>query len=368
MNLAKWMRRKPIQALALGLGILGSLASSRAHKKPVQLVASGEAFQNLTAITENLKGCYQPTISRDGSRLIFVSSKDGNNDLYLKDNPTAVALRKLTTHGASDITPAFSPDGNRVVFASNRSGSYDLFIMKLDGGVAKQQLTDTVEDEYWPSWSPDGQKIAYSRYSRIDGQYYIWIKELDTNANIQLGPGRRPRFSPDGTHLLFEKAPKAQRGTSWYSLWTMKLDGSSVTQLTTGSEWGAINGRWSPDGQKIVFTSSKGVSGKAIAKRRRRGKHTFMMRNSDSNLWVMNSNGGELTQMTTHEADDFQAFWSRPNHIYFTSNRDGKDRIWRFEVKLTDGYTPAPMASDTPTPAVPSPAASDTPAQPSISD
>ena len=333
-----------LAALAVGLIALACSSGSPqvkstqqpAEKPKVGLVAQGESFSNLTAITENLENCDQPHTSADG-KVVFACYRENNWDLYLKNSPTGGAVQKLTSHGAQDIDPVISPDGQRVAFTSNRSGNFDIFIMSLNGGTAKQQVTDNNAQEHSPSWSPDGSMIAYTRKDPVDEQDYIWIKDLENNANIQLGPGFSPKFSPDGERVLFQRASK--QGEKWIGLWTMDMNGSQLTQLVASSEWGAVQGDWSPDGEKLVFVSSKGSAGKFIAE----VGSTGVPAKGANNLWVVNSDGSAMTQLTTHPKSDVHPNWSAQNHIYFTSWRDGAQRIWRFTPILPDNYVPRSM-------------------------
>ena len=64
-------------------------------------------------------------ISPDGRRLLFVSTRDGNADIFATafrpwDPSAAGAATNLTRHAAGDYNPAFSPDGLRVLFSSSR--------------------------------------------------------------------------------------------------------------------------------------------------------------------------------------------------------------------------------------------------------
>ncbi len=316
-----------------------------------EIMAQGEAFRNLTIITEQTFPAAEPDVGPAGE-VIFASKKDGNWDLYMKRNPTAKAVQQLTTHGAADRQPAISPDGTQVAFASNRSGNYDIFIARTNGGTAKRQVTDSNEDEYLPAFSPDGNLVAYTRFSRVDGRPYIWTKDLNTGANVQLGPGMNPQFSPDGSTILFQKA--SQAGDKWFGVWSMDIHGSSLTQLVASTDWGAIQASWSPDGQKIIFTTSKGVSSQMLALRTTTAEgnveDTTVASDSGNNIWIVNADGSNLTQLTTHRADDMWPHWSKDNFVYFESYRDGKQKIWRFVPVLPDGYVPAAPAAAEPAP------------------
>jgi hypothetical protein len=108
-------------------------------------------------------------ISPDGTQIVFVSNRDGSEDLYLiKIDGSNV--RRLTKNSAFEIDPAWSPDGNWIVFASNRGSgltmnNYDLYVMSPDG-TNQCQLTKGEDTEWEPVWSPDGQWIAYISLSK----------------------------------------------------------------------------------------------------------------------------------------------------------------------------------------------------------
>ncbi len=65
---------------------------------------------------------FDPSMSRDGKRMIFASTRHSMTpNIYYKD-VDGVAVVQLTTDPASDVQPCFSPDGRRVAFASDRTG------------------------------------------------------------------------------------------------------------------------------------------------------------------------------------------------------------------------------------------------------
>ena len=70
----------------------------------------------------------------------------------IPDPPTKreVILRPIEV---STRTAIESPDGTRIVFMSNRDGDWDLYVMDADG-TNVQQLTDTPGPEWGPAWSP----------------------------------------------------------------------------------------------------------------------------------------------------------------------------------------------------------------------
>jgi dipeptidyl aminopeptidase/acylaminoacyl peptidase len=69
---------------------------------------------------------------------------------------------RLTRSAASDFACDVSPDGRRLVFLSNRSGEIDIWVKDLDSGN-ECNVTAKPGREFSPKFAPDGSKIAYLR-------------------------------------------------------------------------------------------------------------------------------------------------------------------------------------------------------------
>jgi Tol biopolymer transport system component len=120
------------------------------------------------------------------------------------------------------------------------------------------------------------------------------------------------QYSPDGEKILFLSS---RSGRS--AIWVAAKDGSNQTQLTfleaplTG--WS----RWSPDGRSIVFDSNL---------------------EGQSKLYLINADGSGLRRLTHDPAADAVGTWSHDGRwIYFVSNRSGKHEIWKMRA---DGSEP----------------------------
>jgi pSer/pThr/pTyr-binding forkhead associated (FHA) protein len=98
---------------------------------------------------------------------------------------------ELTNHDG-DTAPSISPNGKKVVFMSNRNNNWDVYVVNIDGSGLTQLTFDEALDGL-PTWSPDGRAIAF--VSNRGGPWAVW-------AMTPSGTGIRQLFtyqgSPDG--------------------------------------------------------------------------------------------------------------------------------------------------------------------------
>ena len=74
-----------------------------------------------------------------------------------------------------DIRPRVSPDGSKICFVSTRDGNYEIYVMNIDGSDVVR-ITDNEERDDFPSWHPDGNRIVY--VSERDGQKDIFLVNI----------------------------------------------------------------------------------------------------------------------------------------------------------------------------------------------
>ena len=75
---------------------------------------------------------FLPAFSPDGTRIAFMTNRDGNMEIY-SVNRDGSNLRRVTRHPGNDSTPTWSPAGNQIAFTSDRSGSPQIYIVDADG-------------------------------------------------------------------------------------------------------------------------------------------------------------------------------------------------------------------------------------------
>ncbi len=229
-----------------------------------------------------------PAWSPDGTRLLFssYSEEEEDSDIYVMDADGGNLTQLTDTSELSESSPAWSPDGTKIVFSSysEEEEDSDIYVMDADGGNLTQ-FTDTSElSESSPAWSPNGTQIMYSvgkkaRYMmNADGSNQ---KSLTANAGCTT-------WSPDGTKIAFVLY-------SNYEIYVMNTDGSNRRQLTSNKKIIDDGPAWSPDGSKIVFVSGAYThSGLAIP---------GLFPKKDSDIWIMDADGGGHKTCITHNSD-----------------------------------------------------------------
>lgn len=298
--------------------------------------SSEEGYLRLTKITtrEDLVDTdASMALSKDGTKIAFISWKNNNGDIYIRPlGGGSRALIQRTFTSESETDPAFSPDGKQVVFSVYREGSRKICLIQTDGGSAVRIITpSTPQNAAHPYFSPNGNLIAFNSFNFTwdpkanqwkyeYGSEYLWTYDLNNGSLTQYVQGLMPKFTPDGNNIIFKRL--SLKG--YYGLWMVNFSTGSETHIIGGDDWGVGTFDLAPDGKKIVFASNKGTQ---------EGKTTRI----NNNLWIVNTDGTNIMQLTFHPSDDNCPAWSPDGkYIYFLSCRgeekEGIMNIWQMEV------------------------------------
>src|ERR1019366_7736739 len=105
-------------------------------------------------LTRGLQVNFQPVVSGDGEPVVFTSNREGNTDVW-ESNRRSSAVRRLTSHPASDADVFLSRDGKTLLWSSARTGHYEIWGAGGDGSAPRRISDDGVDAEN-PSLSRDG--------------------------------------------------------------------------------------------------------------------------------------------------------------------------------------------------------------------
>jgi Tol biopolymer transport system component len=182
-----------------------------------------------------------PAVSPNGKKVVFVSNRDGNQEIYVMNAANGSEQTNLTSNPASDSQPDFSPDGTQIAFRSNQDSidpttgslinnsdiyamdlTYDATSGAITGTSTPTNLTNTPAipgqdnsgtNEQWPAWSPDGTKIAFWRGGLASG----------TDGGLS---GHQSDFDSD--------------------IWVMDANCTPQSPLTNTATWGEVQPDWGP--------------------------------------------------------------------------------------------------------------------------
>jgi len=236
---------------------------------------------------------------------------------------TLPALRRLTTQPGYNGGAAVSADGRSVAYVSDRTGSLEIFVTGQTLEGRELAITSDGGQNIQPEWSADGQWLAF--HSRQRGG--IWIVPSAGGSPRQIVEfGSGPSWSPDGDRLVFTSDAGGMVAES--ELWTVRRDGSDRRQLTQAGRppGGHRMPSWSHDGRSVVFVVEQG----GIANR----------------LWVVAVDDGHLTELGNFTGfAAFPRFSPQDDFVYWAGDYGvANGALWRSAVDGGGGPRGQPEA------------------------
>jgi TolB protein len=240
------------------------------------------------------------------SKVVFVSDRDGNDELYMMDYDGQNQTR-LTFNTLRDYMPGWSPDGKTIAYTSYKNLNAGLYLLNLEAG--KVTAVSTRGTNFSPSFSPDGKKLAFC--STMDGNTEIYvansdgknIRRLTFNEAIDASPS----WSPTSREIAFVSDRSGQGQPQVY---IMDAEGSNVRRISFGGSYHDAPA-WSPTGDRIVYVS--------------RVENIF-------DLYVLNLRNSQIIKLTESNARNESPSWSPDGrHIVFSSNLSGSLQLYAID-------------------------------------
>ena len=283
-------------------------------------------------------------------------------------------LTQLTMAKGLEESPVFSPDGEEIAYAADAGGVRKIFVRSVAGG-GETALTSGPFDDVQPAWSPDGGTLAFVRAREpgrklepgdVFGAYWggdVWTVDRRTGQTARrIEDAYNPSFSPDGGSIAVDAPWAGQR-----RLWLVDANGRNRKQLTSDSSEAIahVRPRWSPDGRHVVFQSMESTKFdiRAVDLQTQRlvwvtndlfqdlqpvwspsGRHIYFSsyRSGGLNLWrIAVSSGGKPRgapqQLTTGAGQDVEPALSPDgSRLVFTIRKQNAD-LWTLPVDPATG-------------------------------
>ena len=223
-----------------------------------------------------------PVWSPNGRRIAFdsdVADPDLSDDVLINDvlvmRPDGSGVTNLTGGQGFAGDAAWSPDGSRIAFEADRPGRRgpaEIWTMRADGSHRERVTTLPADaaNDFAPRFSPDGSRLVFTRYRGVDESETAAVFTIRTNGRSerQLTPfslhAGDADWSPDGRHLVFEAYPQPfSRG----DVYVVGANGRHLVNLThnvASDPAGSADPVWAPDGRRILFLDLRVIGGETL--------------------------------------------------------------------------------------------------------
>jgi dipeptidyl aminopeptidase/acylaminoacyl peptidase len=224
------------------------------------------------ALTASLAGESRGRFSPDGKQILFLSARDGGQQIYLApfdgEAGTIGEAHKLTSISTEADGATWSPDGQNILFTSavypdcpSAPDQQDACDKQRDDERAaskvKARIFTTLLYRHWNAYT--GDKRSHLFLVPAAGGTPRDLNPGDTHdvPPFSLGGPDAYGFAPDGKEIAFEENLDSVPAISTHvDLFTLRLDdpGAKPVKFTT-SAGGNFSPAYSPDGKYIAFRS-----------------------------------------------------------------------------------------------------------------
>jgi TolB protein len=216
---------------------------------------------NIIQLTNNPVNTIQTSKdwSPDGNKIVYSNDSNGNYELYIV-NADGSGITNITNHPAEDFMARWSPDGTKIAFGSTRTGSpVNIYLINADGSNPSTLSVSDQSDDQNLTWSPDGSKIAFNQL-RSPSEEAIMIMNSDGSNHQELFVSENIRslakWSPDGKQIaICALADGSQEGEEQIFLINFGQTAGKFQVVNTQANCEG-SPLWSPDGTQILYSKA----------------------------------------------------------------------------------------------------------------
>jgi dipeptidyl aminopeptidase/acylaminoacyl peptidase len=271
-----------------------------------------------------------PTVSPDGKWIAYsVATPDmdaNRNASNIWAVPAIGGAAIQLTQSGHDSAPAWSPDSKSLAFISSRDGNSQVYLLSMEGGES-HAITHIAGGADLVKWSPDGATIAFT------SPVYVDCKDDACNSARDAEKEKNKVKARVYEQLLYRHWTHWSEGKRSH-LFAAPADGSGTPRdLTTGANYdvppdergGADDINFSPDGKELCFTA---VPDKVEAL------------STNGELFIVSVTGGEAKKITANPGFDGNPVYSPDgNYIAYHAQLTPGYEADRWRVMRYDRHT-----------------------------
>lgn len=217
----------------------------------------------LTRLTSDPSIDQRPSLSLDGAKIAWETSRGGNFEVWVKDLISGQE-RGLTSGPLREHMPAMSPDGSRLVYDAHDGDKVTIFESGFQGGEPFKVWEENIGQGSF-QWTAKGDAILYF-HREPPGS--LGLMNLSTKKrkvllrhpklNLSLADAR---LSPDGRWIVFPVPFAPHRSRLAVALLSGKvIEDERDWSYLTPETFNASRPEWSPNGRYLYFLSDQSGS------------------------------------------------------------------------------------------------------------
>ncbi|HEY0076505.1 MAG TPA: hypothetical protein VGB77_20620 [Abditibacteriaceae bacterium] len=256
-------------------------------------------------------------VGTSGSKIVFISSRNGNQEIYAMDSDGS-NQRRLTRTDEGESSSAISLDGRRIAFTRPNIAerNYDVYIMDFDGSNQRKLTSAGWESGFSsPSLNRDGNLVAFDYSARRTAQIYVQSTSSNRMTS-SIDYGSDPALSADGQKLAYSQLCYPCEVEVFK---VTRLDGSiEFSTETPGVSYQTPS--FHPNGSNLVIT-----------------KRMYENGTSNADIFLLNPLNGQLTPLSTGPFQESNPTFSPDGkQIAYSSNESGSNQIWVMDADGTN--------------------------------
>jgi Tol biopolymer transport system component/imidazolonepropionase-like amidohydrolase len=211
-----------------------------------------------------VRGIVAPAVSPEGDRVAFTAL----GDLWIAERNRKP--ERITTDVFIQAHPKWSPDGSKLIYLSDKQGEMDIWLRDLKTGE-ERMLVRTPGGASSPVWSPDGTRVAYFSGTALTARLQVFDLAAAQTVSLVNQPIQPTQISwgPDSRSLAVPilRPHSSRYREGHYEVAVISMDGVIRQRLTPVPDRTFSFAVWSPDGRKLAFVEDGRLSVAALNER-----------------------------------------------------------------------------------------------------